>query len=673
MSTSPRRPGARIASWLPLLLLCLLSSAALAQETILQNDGFVDGQPVGFQGGFVAGESGAVRLLPAGPFPMAITRVQLLFGGAGTTRTVTLRIWDDSAGTTAPGTELYAGDFQLTGADNVLQELDLSTAGIQVGGAFRVGIEFQHSGAPSIARDGDGITAARNFIHAPGLGWFDSGALGVTGDWVIRAGVQPVGGGGGGGEVRNDGFEPGQSAGFQSGFVAGETGAARLVPTGTFPQQLGAVRFLFGGATGTRTVTLRVWDDDLVSAAPGVELFSGDFEVTAADNALQELDLSGAGVLVDGPFRVGIEFQHSGLPSIARDSDGITAGRNFIDPLGFGWMDAAALGVTGDWIIRGVMSAPGAGNEPSILSVADIGNDQGRKVRVRFASSAQDAPGSSTPVTAYEIYRRADPVKGVVPPGDRGPAAPLLDGWDYVASAPAHGEAIYSLVVPTLADSTIAEGQHWSVFLVRAATASPYVFFDSAPDSGWSLDNLSPTAPSGFALAGGVLSWAPSPAADFDYFSVWGSANPALDGSAVLLAHTTATSHPAGGAPHPYYFVTATDFAGNRGPAAALLAATAVDATADAPAWGLSAWPNPFNPRTTVVLDLPAAAAVVLDIHALDGTRVRRLLQADLAAGRHDIAWDGRDEGGRAVAAGHYVARLRADGRSLSRRLALVR
>ena len=62
MSTSPRRPGARIASWLPLLLLCLLSSAALAQETILQNDGFVDGQPVGFQGGFVAGESGAVRL-----------------------------------------------------------------------------------------------------------------------------------------------------------------------------------------------------------------------------------------------------------------------------------------------------------------------------------------------------------------------------------------------------------------------------------------------------------------------------------------------------------------------------------------------------------------------------------------------------------------------------------
>lgn len=474
--------------------------------------------------------------------------------------------------------------------------------------------------------------------------------------------------------LQNDGFVDGQPVGFQSGFVAGEAGAARLVPTGTFPQQLGAVRFLFGGAAGTRTVTLRVWDDDLVSAAPGVELFSGDFQVTAADNALQEIDLSGEGVLVDGPFRVGIEFQHSGLPSIARDSDGITAGRNFIEALGIGWVDAATLGVTGDWVIRGVMSTPaGVGNEPSILSVVDIGNDQGRKVRVSFAPSALDAPGSATPIMTYEVYRRADPVKDVASPGDRDRATLLLDGWDYVASAPAHGESGYSLVVPTLADSTIADGQHWSVFLVRAATASPYVFFDSAPDSGWSLDNLAPSAPTGLALAGGVLSWAPSTAADFDYFSVFGSASPTFDGSAALLGHTTATSLAASGSPHPYYFVTATDFAGNRGAAATLLAATAVDGAAAAPAWGLSAWPNPFNPRTTVAFDLPTAATVVLDIHAVDGARVRRLLAAELGSGRHTVAWDGRDDGGRAVAAGQYVARLKADGRTLSRRLALVR
>lgn len=673
MSTQPRLRSRRVPAWLPCLALAACLSPAFAQETLLQNDGFVDGQSAGFQGGFVAGESGSVRLVPSGPFPVALTRVLLLFGGSGATQTVTLRIWDDGAGTAAPGTELYSGDFQLTGSDTALQELDLSTAGVQVSGPFRVGIEFQHSGLPSIARDGDGINAARNFIFAQGLGWFDAAALGVTGDWIIRAGVQPVGGGGGGGEVRNDGFEPGQSAGFQAGFVAGEAAAARLLPPGTFPQQLAAVRFLYGGAAGTRTVTVRVWDDAAGAATPGSELYSGDFQVTAADNALQEIDLSGAGVVVGGPFRVGVEFQDAGLPCVARDNDGITPGRNFVDAAGIGWIDAAALGITGDWIIRAVMATPGAGAEPAILSVVDIGNDQGRKVRVRFASSAQDAPGAVTPVTAYEVYRRADPVKGAAPVDGVGPVTARLDGWDYLASAPAHGEDVYSLVVPTLADSTIADGQHWSVFLVRAATASPYVFFDSAPDSGWSLDNLAPSAPTGLALAGGVLSWAPSPVADFDYFSVYGSTVPALDGSATLVAHTTATSLPTGGAAHPYYFVTATDFAGNRGPGAMLLAATAVDGPAGAPAWGLTAWPNPFNPRTTVVLDLPAPARAVLDIYALDGTRVRRLLDEGLGAGRHAVAWDGRDDGGRAVAAGHYVARLLADGRALSRRLSLVR
>ena len=347
-----RRPNRVFLSSVCLLLAAV---AAQGQETLLQNDAFVDGQSAAFQGGFVAGETAAVRLSPPGPFPMSVTRVQFLFGGATTTRVVTLRIWDDSAGAAAPGTELYSGDFELTGSDTAMQEIDLSTANLQVGGPFRVGIEFQHSGAPSVARDGNGITAARNFIEAQGAGWFDAAVLGVTGDWIIRAGVQPAGGGGGGPVVQNDSFVPGQSAGFQSGFVAGETAAARLLPIGTFPQQVSAVRFLFGGAAGTRTVTLRIWDDPTGAAAPGVELFSGDFEVTAADNALQELDLSAAALMVGGPFRVGIEFQHDGTPSVARDGDGITAGRNFIDVMGFGWADAALFGVTGDWIIRAVM------------------------------------------------------------------------------------------------------------------------------------------------------------------------------------------------------------------------------------------------------------------------------------------------------------------------------
>lgn len=659
-----------------LALLALGASAAFAQETILQNDGFVDGQFAGFQGGFAAGEIGAVRLAPPGPFPMDVTRVQLLFGGATTTQTVTLHIWDDSAGNAAPGVELYSGDYQLTGSDTAMQEIDLTGLGVQVSGPFRVGVEFQHSGAPSIARDNDGVIASRNFIFALGLGWFDSTVFGLTGDWIIRAGVQPSGGGTGGTVVQNDGFLPGQSAGFQSGFVAGETAAARLLPSGPYPLQVTAVRFLFGGATGTRTITLHVWDDPAGNAAPGTELYSGDFQVTASDNALQELDLTAAALTVNGPFRVGIEFQHSGAPSVARDNDGITSGRNFVDVMGFGWVDAASLGVTGDWIIRAVVDAPppvGTG-EPQILTVADIARDQGRSVRVRFARSDQDAPGATTPITAYEVYRRVDALKGVAPVRDPGSAALHLDGWDFVGATPAHGETAYSLVVPTLADSTIADGLHWSVFLVRAATASPYVFYDSPPDSGWSVDNLAPAAPAGLALAAGVLSWAPSAAADFAYFSVYGSAAGDLDNSAILLTHTTATSTLlTPGQAHPYYFVTATDFSGNQGPAARAMAPSAVEGAGTAVRWSLTAQPNPFNPRTAIRFELAAPGAVALDIYALNGAHIRSLLAASLDVGSHQADWDGRDDSGRAVAAGAYLARLRAGEIALTQRLMLVR
>ena len=64
------------------------------------------------------------------------------------------------------------------------------------------------------------------------------------------------------------------------------------------------------------------------------------------------LDLSGAGVVVSGPFRVGIEFGAAGAPSVARDHDGILPGLNFIFDDSATWSDATSSAVAGDWIIR---------------------------------------------------------------------------------------------------------------------------------------------------------------------------------------------------------------------------------------------------------------------------------------------------------------------------------
>ncbi len=76
--------------------------------------------------------------------------------------------------------------------------------------------------------------------------------------------------------------------------------------------------------------------------------------------------------------------------------------------------------------------------------------------------------------------------------------------------------------------------------------------------------------------------------------------------------------------------------------------------------------PNPFNPSTTLRFELARAGSVKLEIFDLAGRRVRALLSGDLAAGPHEARWDGVDDGGRAVASGGYLGRLRsADGETL--------
>ncbi|MBE0565598.1 MAG: VCBS repeat-containing protein [Krumholzibacteria bacterium] len=71
-------------------------------------------------------------------------------------------------------------------------------------------------------------------------------------------------------------------------------------------------------------------------------------------------------------------------------------------------------------------------------------------------------------------------------------------------------------------------------------------------------------------------------------------------------------------------------------------------------------YPNPFNPSTTLRFDLPQAGKVELTIYDTAGRRVRTLVRETLAAGRQEVVWRGRDDGGRQVASGVYFYRLEA-------------
>lgn len=73
--------------------------------------------------------------------------------------------------------------------------------------------------------------------------------------------------------------------------------------------------------------------------------------------------------------------------------------------------------------------------------------------------------------------------------------------------------------------------------------------------------------------------------------------------------------------------------------------------------------PNPFNPSTTVQLDLPRSETVTLAVHDLSGRLVRTLWDGTLAGGRHSLQWDGADARGAPAASGVYLVRLStADG-----------
>jgi hypothetical protein len=73
--------------------------------------------------------------------------------------------------------------------------------------------------------------------------------------------------------------------------------------------------------------------------------------------------------------------------------------------------------------------------------------------------------------------------------------------------------------------------------------------------------------------------------------------------------------------------------------------------------------PNPFRDQTTISYDLSTPAKrVELQIHDVNGRRVRSMAVAGLAAGRHVMVWDGRNNAGNRVAAGTYFSKIVADG-----------
>ena len=83
--------------------------------------------------------------------------------------------------------------------------------------------------------------------------------------------------------------------------------------------------------------------------------------------------------------------------------------------------------------------------------------------------------------------------------------------------------------------------------------------------------------------------------------------------------------------------------------------------------------PNPFNSQTVFSYFLLTPGPMRLEIFTLSGQRVAILSTGPQQAGRHRLAWDGRDSEGRPLASGVYLYRLVSAESVLTRKLILLR
>ena len=71
-------------------------------------------------------------------------------------------------------------------------------------------------------------------------------------------------------------------------------------------------------------------------------------------------------------------------------------------------------------------------------------------------------------------------------------------------------------------------------------------------------------------------------------------------------------------------------------------------------------YPNPFNPTTNIVFEIPQRANVKIDIYDVLGRKIKTLVNNVYNQGRYEVQWNAKDEQGVKVSSGMYVAVMQA-------------
>lgn len=338
-------------------------------------------------------------------------------------------------------------------------------------------------------------------------------------------------------------------------------------------------------------------------------------------------------------------------------------------------------------ILNGFCLPGPPGPEPILDDVRDVPNDQGGKVFVTWQRSSMDGV-SGTSVTGYRVWRRIPPLA----PGS-GPSAarertirtrllPAAAGgtrityWEAMTTLPAQRLEGYGYTSATTQDS-MHNSNPYTAFFVTALTANPDVFYDSAVDSGYSVDNLPPGAPLSIAGVyvpgqGFEVGWAAVEDPDVAGYHLHrgGSADfVPSPGNRIAVVGEPGYVDPAGFGEH-YYKVAAVDVHENIGGYAILEPASNLDVGPSELAFALHGiQPNPARGgplRVSFALERDGVAELrLIDLAGRAVASVR----APLGAGRHSVEL----AAGRALNPGVYFLTLVQGAQSARMKVTILR
>ncbi|NOX88414.1 MAG: VWA domain-containing protein [Calditrichaeota bacterium] len=336
---------------------------------------------------------------------------------------------------------------------------------------------------------------------------------------------------------------------------------------------------------------------------------------------------------------------------------------------------------------------------PLISSIKDVPHDQGGKVLITWEASSLDNSYTDNPVLYYSIWRAipngkttkdlSSMLEAKVDKDFSGEAARIKSFgggelyWEWLANQPAHGLRKYSYAAETLYDS-MSTTAGWHYFFVSAHTARE--FFDSVPDSGYSVDNLAPSVPlSLMAIYDSktkkvILTWQPNPETDIKQYNIYRrtrkSSEWQLIGYSTEPLFTDYLPDPASISDY-FYSVSAEDIHENKSElseeASIMTGLEGLDNRVPEKFALYQNFPNPFNPTTTIVYDLPETREVRLEIFTASGQKIKTLFTGQLNQGRHKLVWDGTDDAGNQVASGVYLYQLKAGDFVQTRKMILMR